>query len=416
MRHFTTTKKPPTLQERFQSKSPTPETTTTNKPQNGAAEKMEEDRDRLQQQEDDEAEEEEEEEDDYMNMTFTETPTVPETSLQRRQRLHAEGLKRGAVPSKSELLAQERARREEGLAKSLLHPHHPSSNASAPATKSKGLAMMAKMGFTPGTTLGAAGRADARAEPLRIEVREDRGGIGLDGERKRKLQAAAAATEGLDGENKKKPRVEVDPVDYRERMARERGAARKETLVGAAQKIAERMDEDRAAGRVEGVKDDDDNGGGEAAAAERERKRDEVGGGARPGLSRPLRAVPVLYRGLVRHREQKERDRRLRHDWETSMGTLSAKLPGYEDEGMDEDDKLALGREEDKKKTTYVAADDLDEEDEELDEWEALEVDERLGCLVEYLRKGYRYCFWCKFAYPDESMEGCPGVTEEDHD
>lgn len=372
MRHFTTNKRPPPLQERFQSRSPTPES-TPNQSKNGA----------------DTEEKKEEEEDDYMNMTFTETTTVPETSLQRRQRLHAEGLKRGAVPSKAELLAQERARREEGLAKSLLH-----TEPGAATKKSKGLAMMAKMGFKPGAKLGANGREDARAEPLRIEVREDRGGIGLDGERKRKVQEAAEA-QGVD----KKPRVEVDPVEYRDRMARERDAARKETLVGAAQKIAERMDEDRAAGVVDGDEE-----------AEPERKRKA----GRPGASRPLKAVPVLYRGLVRHREEKERDRRMRHDLETSMGTLSAKLPAYEDEGMDADDKMALGREE--KRMVYMVADDLDEEDEELNEWEALEVDERLTRLVEYLRKEYQYCFWCKFAYPDQSMEGCPGLTEEDHD
>lgn len=391
MRHFTTNKKrplPPSLQDRFQSRSPTPEESLTNKSKNGAGETTNKDQN--------EDEEEEEEEDDYMNMTFSETPTVPETSLQRRQRLHAEGLKRGAVPSKAELLAQERARREEGLAKSLLHPEP---NASS-SKKSKGLAMMAKMGFKPGSKLGAEDRQDARAEPIRIEVREDRGGIGLDGERKRKLQEAAAA-EGVDS---KKPKVEVDPVAYRDRMARERDAARKETLVGAAQKIAERMDEDRAAGVVE---EDDE--------AERERKRKA----GRSGVvsSRPLKAVPVLYRGLVRHREEKERDRRMRHDLETSLGSTlltDKSLPAYEDEGMDAEDKMALGKEE--KKMVYMTADDLDEEDEELDEWEASEVDKRLKRLVEYLRKEYRYCFWCKFAYPDESMEGCPGLTEEDHD
>lgn len=389
MRHFKPAKKPPpNLQSRFQSRSPTPDDDDTAGPSRpaktgkpGAAAKPE-------------PEEQEEEEDDYMNMTFTETPTKPETSLQRRQRLHAEGLKRGLVPSKADLAAQERARREEGLAQSLLH-----ARPGAAPSKSKGLAMMAKMGFTPGSTLGDAKRAaDARVEPLRIEVREDRGGLGLDGERKRKLAEAAAAA-GLD--SSKKARVEEDPVAYRDRMARERDEARKEGLVGAVQKIAERMDEDRAAGVGE-----------EDGEAERERKRKSCKAASGVG-ARPLKAVPVVYRGLVRHREEKERERKMRHDMETSMGTLSAKLPGYDDEGMDADDKLAVGREE---KTVYMPVDDLDEEDEELDEWEALEVDERLKRLVAYLRERYRYCFWCKFAYPDEEMEGCPGLTEEDHD
>jgi hypothetical protein len=36
--------------------------------------------------------------------------------------------------------------------------------------------------------------------------------------------------------------------------------------------------------------------------------------------------------------------------------------------------------------------------------------------LVVYLRETYHYCFWCKYRYTDESMEGCPGLTEEEHD
>lgn len=307
----------------------------------------------------------------------TDTPSAPETSLQRRQRLAKEGLRRGAVPSKAELAAQERERREEGLSRSLFEPDRTSLASSA--KPSKGLAMMAKMGFRPGATLGAAG-APAPAEPLRIEVREDRGGLGLEGERKRKLDEVVAA----DGGAGKRARPEVDEGDYRARVARERDAARKEKLVCAAQKIAERMDED----------------------AEEDR--------ARTRAARPLRSVPVVYRGLVRGRESEERDRRMRHDLETSAGTLSARLPTYEDETLDEDDKLALGRED--KKTVFVAADDLDEEDPELDEFEALDVDERLGRLTGYLRSRYRYCFWCKFTYPDEGMEGCPGPEEEDHD
>ncbi|CAN8099136.1 unnamed protein product [Discula destructiva] len=426
MRHFKQARKPPTLQERFQSRSPIPEDSSI--PGKPGADK--------EAKPGEEEEEEEEEEDDYMNMTFTETPTIPETSLQRRQRLHAEGLKRGRVPSKADLAAHERTRREEGLAKSLLLPppqqqqQQQQQQHDATTTtkkKSKGLAMMAKMGFTPGETLGAAARAaDAHAEPLRIEVRDDRGGLGLEGERKRKLaEAAEAAAEARGGTTaaNKKPRVE-DPLEYRDRMARERDAARKEALVGAAQKVAERMDEDREAAF------------GDVAERERTPGRGGPGGLA---ARRPLKAVPVVYRGLVKHREEKERVRRMRHDMETSLlGTTTtttttttmlsgAKLPGYEDEGMDEDDKMAVGREEEeeekkkkkkkkKKETVYMPVDDLDEEDEELDEWEALEVDERLERLVGYLRTEYRYCFWCKFAYPDEGMEGCPGLTEEEHD
>ncbi|KAK2610905.1 hypothetical protein N8I77_004294 [Diaporthe amygdali] len=340
--------------------------------------------------------EEEDEEDDYMNMTFDDAPArQPETSLQRSQRLRKEGLKRGMVPSKAELAAQERQKREEGLSRSLITGAAAGGDdgpAAAKKPKSKGLAMMARMGFTPGSALGSRDNASARSEPLHIETKEDRGGIGADAEKKRKLVEAAEAA-GL----AKRARVE-ELGDYRDRMARERDAARKEKLVFAAQKIAEKMDEDGAGG-----------GAPTAAAAAA-----AAGPGAKT-TSRPLKSVPVIYRGLVRHREEAERDRRMRYDLEQSSGGLSAKLPAYEDEGMDEDDKMALGGRT-QKKTVYMPADDLDEEDPELDEFEALEVGEKLVRLVAYLRERHRYCFWCKFAYPDEEMEGCPGLTEEDHD
>lgn len=413
---------------------------------------------------------EEEEEDDYMTMTFAEnTSSQPETSLQRRQRLQREGLRRGMVPSKAQLAEQERERREQGLSRSLFAPTagadegillgekiaaerrrkaeqaqqdaawKSSSAAATKNTKSKGLAMMAKMGFTPGSTLGRREReehGEAMVEPLRIHVREDRGGIGLGDERKRKLREAllplAPQQQQEENENgnsndppaerqNKKTKI-VDEGDYRERMAKEQEVARKEKLVHAAQKIAERMDQDKRGA----VNSSSSSGGGSGV------------GGTAP---RPLKAVPVLYRGLVRHREEAERDRRARHDLEQSSGFADAvvKLPSYaeDEDDLDAYDRMALGKggkeeegallqpsdpglvgndEKKKKKPVYMPADDLDEQDDELDTFKALEVDERLAQLVKYLREEFRYCFWCKFVYPNEAMEGCPGITEEDHD
>ncbi|KAJ4295688.1 hypothetical protein N0V88_004390 [Collariella sp. IMI 366227] len=243
------------------------------------------------------------EEEDYMNMTFadpvssTSQNTKAETSLQRRLRLRREAEARSRPKSKSELAAEAEARREAALSQSLFDTQ----------PKSKGLAMMSKMGFKAGGALGRqqpvpapAGRGP-RTEPIRIEIKD---------------------------------------------------------------------------GREDWI--------GERAEAE------DAGG------------------GLVKGREEKERDRRMRYDLEQGL----ARLPTYEDAEEDEDDKKALG----KKHTAYVTAEDLDEEDTELEDFNALPPDERLQKLVEHLREEYHYCFWCKFAYPDEEMEGCPGLTEEDHD
>jgi hypothetical protein len=76
----------------------------------------------------------------------------------------------------------------------------------------------------------------------------------------------------------------------------------------------------------------------------------------------------------------------------------------YEED--EEDEKLAYGSE---------VEEDLEEEDAELEEYEALPAKEKLDKLVGYMREKHHYCFWCKFRYPDEGMEGCPGLSEDEH-
>lgn len=325
------------------------------------------------------------EEDDYMNMNFEDPAPVKETSLQRTQRLKKESRERGIIKSKAQLAEEEEAAREKALSTSLLEDPR--------AKKSKGLAMMAKMGFSGGS-LGKktdeGGSSSGRTEPIKVSIKEDRGGIGLENEKKRKLREAA--------QEREVKAAKMDPIEYRDRVRKEREEARLEKQFFAAQRTAERMDEDEKS---------DDNPGTKAltSAADGEDK-------GRPlptsTSSRPLKSIPVLYRSLVRHREEKERDRRMRYDLEQSL----SRLPTYEDEHEDEDDKRALG----KNHTVYATAEDLDEEDEELDEFNSLEIGDRLRQLLAYLREKHRYCFWCKMAYPDAEMDGCPGLTEEDHD
>lgn len=352
--------------------------------------------------------------DDYMNMVFTDAPAAPETSLQRRQRERREAELRGRVKSKAELAAEEAAKREAALATSLLRDP-------AAVKKSKGFAMMAKMGFKPGAALGrqqqeppppttveegggGGGGGGSRTddgdgglspslpppppagilEPVRISIKDGRGGIGLASERKRKVDEAAGAGASADETKRARP----DEGEFRDRVWRERQAARKESQLHAAQKVAERMGED-----------------------EEQRLRDEDGEPrSSASRSRSLKSINVLWRGLVRAREEAERDRRMRHDLQQSL----SRLPTYEDDDdEDEDDRRALGK---TPTTTYVTAEDLDEDDEELESFNSRDVNDRLQAVVGHLREAHRYCFWCKHVYPDEQLEGCPGTTEEDHD
>lgn len=388
---------------------------------------------------------EDDDEDDYMTMTFADTPALaqPETSLQRRERLRREAEKRSRPKSKAELAAEEEARREAALSRSLLEPLHDGS-----LRKSKGLAMMAKMGFKAGSALGKQASPDAAdtagsgasnstaiVEPIRVVIKGGREGIGLENERKRQLrETTEAAGEGPEA---KRPKF-IDPAEYRAARSREIEEARLGRLVYAAQKVAESMDEDiwgkeqdgnltatstkttaesaetTAAGRgPDDMSRTDDEAATTTIAAptstEQNRKKKWTRANAgRTVSSRPLQSIPVVWRGLVKGREQAEQTRRMRHDLEQS--SLS-RLPTYDDADEDEDDRRALG----KAPTAYVAAEDLDDEDLELDEFNALPPDERLRRLVEYLRREHYYCFWCKFKYPDAQMEDCPGLTEEDH-
>ncbi|KAH7368958.1 G-patch domain-containing protein [Plectosphaerella cucumerina] len=329
--------------------------------------------------------------DDYMAMSFDQPEeTKPLTSLQRRQQQKKEAEIRARPKSKAELAAEEVAAREAALSTSLLEE--------AAAKKNKGFAMMARMGFKAGSALGAEGNKDARREPIGISMKEDRGGIGMENEKRRRLREAFGDAD--DDAAAKKRKVE-EPGEYRDRMARERERERQERMVYSAQKVAEGMQEDEdqtTPGLDELTAGDDDTSLSKKEVAKKPRKI----------TSRPLKSINVLWRSLARQREEKERDHRMRYDLEQSL----SRLPTYDDEDEDEDDKRALG----KKKTLYVTAEDLDEEDPELDEFNELEPGEKLRRLVTYMRDRWNYCFWCKFKYPDETMDGCPGLTEEDHD
>ncbi|KAI7094906.1 hypothetical protein KC352_g39285, partial [Hortaea werneckii] len=118
---------------------------------------------------------------------------------------------------------------------------------------------------------------------------------------------------------------------------------------------------------------------------------------------KPLRSINVLWRPLVKQRREKERERRMRYDFEQSLPSKR----DYEDTEAEFEDKVALG--------TEVEELDDQEKDPELDEYEALSFAERLEKVIKELREKYRYCFWCKCSYPDETMDGCPGLTEDEH-
>jgi hypothetical protein len=335
-----------------------------------------------------------EEEDDYLTMTFTESPsttttttTKKESLIQAAKRKQREAELRGRSKSKSELAVEEAAKRDQALATSTLDP------------SSRGFKMMAKLGYKPGSALGKQGEANGGGgggllEPVGVEMREGRGGIGADAEKKRKVREEIEAR--VEGEK----RVKAEEGEFRQRQMEEREARRQEGQVGGAQRVAERLEEEnenKKQDREEEVGTAEDGGLGETESKARVKRK----------ARKPLSRINVLWRGAVKQRELAERDRRMRYDLHQSL----SRLPTYEDSEEDKEDKIALG-----KKDTEEVDLDLHQEDEELNEFDALESGEKLRKLVEYLRQRWHYCFWCKYRYEDSNMEGCPGVTEDDHD
>ncbi|KAL6240525.1 hypothetical protein RBB50_012543 [Rhinocladiella similis] len=319
----------------------------------------------------------EDDEDDYMNMTFEDPGATKksETLTQRKKRLAREAEIKGRPKSKAELAEEERKKRDAAL------------NSTTLDTSNKGFKMMAALGYKPGTALGVSRPGESEAkddrllEPIGLEMKDSRSGIGADAEKKRKFREEIEAQ----AEVEKKQKVEAG--DFRERQQKEREEKRMEGQMWGAMKVCERLEEE-----------DEDF---KASSGEN-------GGAVKPRRTKPLKSVNVLWRTLVKERAIKERDRRMRYDLQQSL----SRRPDYNDPDEEKEDAMALGR---KAETEEVDV-DIDEEDEELDEFATLEVSERLARLVAYLRETWKYCFWCKFRYPDKEMEGCPGLTEEDHD
>lgn len=300
--------------------------------------------------------------DDYMSMTISESSSNVaqfETSVQRRGRKRREAESRAHQASKAELAHQVRLNRDEAL------------NTSLPVS-SKGYQMMARLGFKAGSALGKEGNEHARKEPLGVVVKEGRAGIGMDGERKRKFEDDTDRGEGV----KKR---ETEGV-FRERQAREREQKRADGLCWGAMRVLEEFESDDTT-TGEGTADKGENGG--------------------RSTSKPTAGINLLWRGLVKDRDEKERQRRMRYDLHQSLSRSAA----YDDPDEEKQDRQTWGTEEE----------DVEVEDPELDDFNGLEPAERLRKMVQYLRESWRYCFWCKFQYPDQRMDGCPGVTEDEH-
>ncbi|KAL8800382.1 MAG: hypothetical protein Q9182_005219 [Xanthomendoza sp. 2 TL-2023] len=303
------------------------------------------------------------EKDEYMSMNIAEpasTTCRSETSFQRRARQKREAESRAHRPSKAELARQTNFKRHEAL------------NTALPVT-SKGFQMITKLGFKAGTALGREGNGHAWKEPLGVLVKEGKAGLGMERERKRKFKDDLPG--GDDGERSKKRETEEG---FRESQARESARKRVEGLCWGAMRVLERFESEDEAGAEEA---DGKHGGAKEAATK-----------------------PTIWRALLWDRDEKMKTRTMRYDLHQMHQSLS-RHPARDGQDDEKQDSKAWGTEEE----------ELDIENPGMDEFNSLDAAERLERTVEYLRQEWKYCFWCKFQYPDGTMEGCPGFSEDEH-
>ena len=233
--------------------------------------------------------------------------------------------------------------------------------------------MMAKFGFKQGDALGKS--EEARKEPIRVNVKEDRGGIGLESEKKRKFREQFEEAERLAKRSKE------EEGDYLEVMRQEQKEKKAERDLDNAQRTAERLSDKEA----------------------------EEKGTPEPG-EKSMKDINVLWHTRARRRVEIQRDKQQRREFNNTIGSRLPTLAAEDDD----DSKIAQGRDLAPFYTTLET--DIEEEDPELAEFEAMPVMDRLEKVLSFLREKYRYCLYCGYEYPDAEMEGCPGVTEEDHD
>lgn len=237
---------------------------------------------------------------------------------------------------------------------------------------------MAKLGYKPGGTLGKS--ADARTEPIHLSMKEDRGGIGMDSEKKRKMR------ELIEDDARQEKKTKVDQVDYRERLRQEREEERLARQTHAAQKVLERLD------------------------TEQEEQVAEAGHTSiTPMEKRPLQSINVLWRGLMKDRRQREANENMKREVQDS---LTYRKPDYNESDDDEDGDQPLRH----RNVVEFFEQDLEDDDPDLEAFNELAPAERLEKVARYLREQHFYCFWCKSKYPDGDFLGCPGTTEETHE
>lgn len=161
------------------------------------------------------------EEDDYMSLKFLENAQEfeekkrKETSYtERRKKQLREQEKKGYIKPRAQLEQEER---EKGLQ-------------TAVNEENKGMKMLMKMGFKQGSALGKGGIV----EPIKVDLKAGRQGIGMETQLKKRMRE--------EEEEEARKRVDIDPEDYRNIMAKKAKDNQYSRYLNAAVSICEKLD------------------------------------------------------------------------------------------------------------------------------------------------------------------------------
>ncbi|EPX75269.1 RNA-binding protein [Schizosaccharomyces octosporus yFS286] len=280
---------------------------------------------------------------DYMSMKFD---SAPSTLLSNEEKRDVESKERGFQPSQKTL-------EYENFKKAISE-----SVSERSAGSKKALEMMKKMGYKSGSALGVEEKEEE--EPLYVEKKQDKGGIGYENDKKRRLEDIIKE-ERLDIEKQTKSINEFSTEKSKEYLEKKLA-----NQCSSAQRVLEKLETNEL---------------------------------EKSGLEMTAEKAHPYYRSLLLRKEQdlEERVKRKR---------LASRVPLAQLEtasGSDVPEQL-------ESEPTKM--------DKEFHYFESLTELEKLSTVLLYLRRKYFYCLYCGFSYDNlEDLEtNCPGVYEDDHD
>ncbi|XP_046387485.1 G patch domain-containing protein 11 [Ischnura elegans] len=249
-------------------------------------------------------------------------------------------------------------RREEGLREAI-------------STDNKGFALLQKMGYKPGNALGKSGKG--LVEPVSIEVKSGRGGLGRETAMKEVAEAKSHAIQRW--RLKRKEEGEIGTKDYRLRIAAEARKRQAEGDLRVSQKACYHLDDTN-------------------------------------GYDAPLEKWfwPEIKTNVDEESSSESEDFDDEADKDDEPDEDDDVAPGSKHQGKDVIRRRHKGGCSKSSRREKIKEEKDDGDDE-------LQPEEKLEVLTEYLRKTYFFCTWCgtKFEGKEDLEANCPGTTREDH-